>query len=209
MLQKVNEPARKGRPRSEEAHQAILAAALQLVFEDGFRSVSIDAIAAKADVGRATIYRRWPNKAAIVMDAFLQDVGPNISFPSRADATESLRTQMRLLAKAFRGKHGALIKALLGEAQFDPELAEAFRERWIRPRRESAMVTLREAMAKGQLRADIDLDTAIDALYGGIYYRLQIGNAPLSDSYIDSLFQHVVYGLRGPMQSLDSDTALK
>jgi AcrR family transcriptional regulator len=193
---KANEPARKGRPRSEKAHQAILTAAMRLVFQNGFRAVSIDAIAIEADVGRATIYRRWPNKAAIIMDAFLQEVGPGINFPSRADATQSIQIQMRLLAKAFRGKHGALIKALLGEAQFDPELAEAFRERWILPRREAAKDTLREAILKGQMRANVDLDTTIDALYGGIYYRLQIGNAALSEAYVDDLFRHVMNGLQ-------------
>lgn len=135
MMEDVDSPIRRGRPRSEKVHQAILVAALEEVFAVGFRALSIDAIAAKAGVGKTSIYRRWPNKAAVVMDAFLGQVGAGTDFPRTARAIDSIRTQMRAQATAFRGKYGNLVKALLGEAQCDPELAEAFRERWTLPRR--------------------------------------------------------------------------
>jgi AcrR family transcriptional regulator len=170
--------------------------ALQQVFDVGFRAVSVESIAAKAGVGKTTIYRRWPNKAAVVMDAFLQEIGPVIEYPRTPMATESIRLQMRALARAFRGKFGALIKAILGEAQFDPELAEAFRDRWIRPRRQLARVTFEQGILNEELRPDLDIDTAIDALYGGIYYRVQTGSGPLSEAYVDELFDHVMGGLK-------------
>jgi AcrR family transcriptional regulator len=186
----------RGRPRSEEVHQSILREALQHVLDVGFRAVTVESIAAKAGVGKTTIYRRWPNKAAVVMDAFLQEIGPVIEYPRTPMATESIRLQMRSLVRAFRGKFGALIKAILGEAQFDPELAEAFRERWIRPRRQIARVTFEQGILNNELRPDLDIETAIDALYGGIYYRVQTGSGPLSEAYVDQLFEHVMEGLK-------------
>ncbi len=186
----------KGRPRSHEAHVAILKAALSEVHELGFRALSIDSLSVKSGIAKTTIYRRWPNKAAVVMDAFFYEIGPGIAFVPCEKSVDSIQIQMQALAKAFRGKFGPLIKALLGEAQFDPELAEAFRDRWIAPRREAAKAVIRDAIGKEELRSDIDLDTTIDALYGGLYYRLLIGAGPLSQAYVDDLFRHVMGGLR-------------
>src|SRR3979409_2433614 len=126
---------RTGRPRSKRRHNAILRTAIDLVLEVGFREVSIESIAAKAGVAKTTIYRRWPNKAAVVMDAFMMRVGAETLFPRADKLTDSIRLQMRTMAKAFRGTERALVKALLAEAQFDADLATAFRERWTLPRR--------------------------------------------------------------------------
>lgn len=197
----TKEKAPRGRPRSASVHQAILEATLQLVFEVGFRTLSMDTVATKAGVGKMTIYRRWPNKAALVMDAFLTTVGPGTGFPEAASAVESIRLQMRLQAKAFRSRFGRLIKALLGEAQFDRELAEAFRDRWIMPRRRMARNTIERAIREGDLRPDIDPEAAIDMLYAPIYYRLQIGTGPISETYTDGIFEQVMRGLRKPPNS--------
>jgi AcrR family transcriptional regulator len=197
ILSKPTETATgRGRPRSDQAHQAILAASLEEVFAVGFRALSIDMIASKAGVGKATIYRRWPNKAAVVMDAFLAEVGPGTGFPRAARALDRIRMQMKAQSKAFRSRYGVLIKSLLGEAQFDPELAEAFRERWIMPRRQLAREVLEEAIQQGDLRDDIDIETAIDMLYAPIYYRLQIETGPISEKYVDGVFGQVMAGLR-------------
>ena len=188
-------PARGGRPRSERLHQAILKTAIDLVLEVGFRAVSIESIAAKTGVGKTTIYRRWPNKAAVVMDAFMMRVGSETLFPKTEKVAESIRLQMRTMAKAFRSRDGALVKALLAEAQFDAELATAFRERWTLPRRKMALGVLQEAVRKGELRRDIDLEATIDVLYAPLYYRLQMGTGPLSDAYVDGIFRHAMEGL--------------
>jgi AcrR family transcriptional regulator len=187
--------AKGGRPRSEQLHQAILQAAVHLVLTSGFRSLSMDAIAAKAGVGRMTIYRRWPNKAAIIMDAFVMRVDPGTLFKPADSFTESIRLQMRTMAKAFRGKDGALIRVLLAEAQFDPELAKALRERWTLPRRKMAVEYFRGGMREGVLRADIDPEAMIDILYAPLYYRLQMGVGALSDAYVDEVFEHAMKGL--------------
>jgi AcrR family transcriptional regulator len=174
----------------------MLKAALDLVLEVGFRSVSIEAIAAKTGVGKTTIYRRWPNKAAVIMEAFLGQLGPASAAPDNERAVESLRLQMQTTAKAFRGRLGALVRALLAEAQFDPELAKAFRENWTLPRRKLVWAVLQKTIKQGEVRSDIDVEATIDALYAPIYYRLQMGTGPISEAYVDRVFEQTMDGLR-------------
>jgi AcrR family transcriptional regulator len=176
----------------------MLKAALDLVLEIGFRAVSVEAIAAKSGVGKTTVYRRWPNKAAVVMEAFIGQLGPTSRFPESARATERLRLQMQTTAKAFRGRVGALVKALMAETQFDPELANAFRDNWTLPRRKLVVGILEEAMERGEIRQDIDVEATIDILYAPLYYRLQMGTGPISESYVDKIFHHAMEGLRNP-----------
>jgi AcrR family transcriptional regulator len=191
----VTQESRGGRPRNEGLHQAILKTTINLVLEVGFRAVSVESIAAKVGVGKTTIYRRWPNKAAVVMDAFTMTVGSGSLFPKAEMATDSLRLQMRAMAKSFRGSDGVLVKALLAEAQFDPELAKAFRERWTLPRRKLGMGVVQEAIRQGGIRADVNPEDVIDLLYGPIYYRLQMGTGPLSGAYVDGIFSRAMEGL--------------
>ena len=187
---------RPGRPRSTDVDQAVMSAALDLVSDGGFRSVSIEAIAAKAEVAKTTIYRRWPNRAAVVMDAFIARVGAQTLFDPDDPFVDGVRRQMRTMAKAFRGEDGALVRALLAESQFDAELGKAFRERWTLPRREMALAHFRAGVESGAIRRDAELETAIDLLYAPMYYRLQMETGPLSNAYVDSLFDHVMQGLR-------------
>jgi AcrR family transcriptional regulator len=187
----------RGQFRGERLRQIILKTAIDLVFDIGFRAVSIESIAAKSGVAKTTIYRRWPNKAAVVMDAFMMRIGSETLFPTTEKVTDSIRLQMRTMAKAFRSRDGALVRALLAEAQFDAELATAFRERWTLPRRKMALAVFHEAVRRGELRPDIDLETTIDLLYAPMYYRLQMGMGPLSEAYIDGLFKHAMNGLAG------------
>ena len=189
-------PAKGGRPRSPKIDRAVLAAAVKLVLAEGFEALTMDAIAAAARVGRMTLYRRWPNKAAIVMDAFVARVDPNILFISEGDYLEGIRLQMRAMAKTFRGKDGVLMRSLLGAAQLDPELALALRDRWTMPRRQMAIAYFRDGVKQGYLRPDGDPEVIIDLLYAPMYYRLQMGTGPLSDTYVDEIFDHAMNGVR-------------
>jgi len=184
------------RLRPEQIEAVIISTVFEELLENGFRAVTIESISAKTGIAKTSIYRRWPNKAAMVMEAFLFRIGPGIEFPSKSSYVESIRLQMLALAKAFRGPFGSMIKALLGEAQFDVELAEAFRTRWISPRREAAKEVIQSAIRNKELRPDVDLDQALDALYGGLYYRLMIGSGPLSDACVRGIFSAVLDGLR-------------
>ena len=187
-------PKQTGRPRNQAAHQAILQAALRLVTKHGFRAVTVNEISAAAGVGKMTLYRHWPNKAAVVMDALLALLGDETAFPATASALESLRQQLERQAKFFRGPRGTLIRSLIAEAQSDPELAAAFRDRWLKPRREGVRRTIEQAIAQGALRRGIDIDTATDLLYGSLYYRLLLGLGKLDKPFIESAYRQFLTG---------------
>src|SRR5258708_39567554 len=123
------------RLRPSEIQRRVLDAAFESVLRIGFRAVTVESISAETGIAKTSIYRRWPNKAAMVMDAFVFRIGPGIGFSPSDDHIGSIRKQMLALAKAFRGPAGTMIKALLGVAQFDVELAEGVREHWLLPRR--------------------------------------------------------------------------
>ena len=190
-----------GRPRGQAAHDAVLKAALRLVTKRGFRAVSVNEIAAEAGVGKMTLYRHWPNKAALVMDSLLVLIGSETDFPEAGSAIESLRQQLGLQAAFFRSSRGTLIRSLVAEAQSDSELAIAFRERWLNPRREGVRQILRAAVAEGSLRSDIDIDTAIDLLYGSLYYRLLLGAGALDQRFVDSIYDQFLEGHITPGQT--------
>ncbi len=157
--------------------------------------MTVEAIAERAGVSKATIYRWWPNKAAIVMDGFLSMVSAEVPFPHTGHAREDIRIHMRRLAEAFGGKMGRTVAALIAEGQADPELAEALRSRWLSVRRAEAREILELGIKRGELRDDIDLEVAVDVLYGPIYYRMLVGHAPLGGDFGDVLADHVFSGL--------------
>ena len=189
-----------GRPRSERAHRAILQAANELLESEGFAAVTVEAIAERAGVSKATVYRWWPNRAAVVMDGFLSIVSSEVPFPHTGHAREDIRIHMRRLAEAFSGKIGSTVAALIAEGQSDPELAEALRSRWLSVRRAEAREILELGIERGELREDLDPEVAVDVLYGPIYYRMLVGHAPLNSDFADALADHAFAGLaaRGP-----------
>jgi AcrR family transcriptional regulator len=188
-------PRPPGRPRSERARRAILRAANELLEREGFAAMTVEAIAERAGVSKATVYRWWPNKAAVVMDGFLSTVSSEVPFPHTGWAREDIRLHMRRLVEAFGGRMGRTVAALIAEGQADTQLAEALRSRWLSVRRAEAKEILERGIARGELREDLDLEAAVDALYGPIYYRLLVGHAPLEEDFADVLADHVFAGL--------------
>jgi AcrR family transcriptional regulator len=188
-------PRPPGRPRSERARRAILRAANELLESEGFAAVTVEAIAERAEVSKATVYRWWPNKAAVVMDGFLSTVSSEVPFPHTGCAQEDIRLHMRRLIEALGCKMGRTVAALIAEGQADPELAEALRSRWLSVRRAEVKEILEQGVARGQFREDLDPEVAVDSLYGPIYYRLLVGHAPLEEGFADALADHVFTGL--------------
>jgi AcrR family transcriptional regulator len=184
-----------GRPRSEQARAAILASTLELLEEVGFGELTIEAVATMAAVGKATIYRWWPNKAVLVADAFMSSAIRETRFPDTGSIHEDLRAQMQRLAAIFRGPRGRILRSLIGGGQSDPELIEAFRTRWLMPRRTEALGILQRAIDRGQLPADIDCNMLLDTLYGALYFRLLVSHGPLSSGFVDDVCDAVMDGV--------------
>src|ERR1017187_1999931 len=148
-----------GRPRSEQSRQAILGSTLKLLRrQGGYPDLSIEAIAADANVGKATVYRWWPTKAALVADAFLASADQELRFPDTGSIQNDMSLQMKRLIRIFRSKRGKVVAALVAGGQSDPELIEAFRDRFLWPRRKQAYQTLQRGIDRGELPAASDLD---------------------------------------------------
>lgn len=185
-----------GRPRSEEARQAILQSTLKLLGEKGFSDLAIEDIAAHAEVGKATVYRWWPNKGALIADAFAGSTTRNLRFPDTGSVITDMSRQMCQLVKVFRSPRGRIVSAILAAGQNDKELIVAFRERFLWPRRREAYATLKRGVLRGELRKDIDPDLVLDSLYGPIYMRFLIRHAKMDDDFVDHLCALVLGGAR-------------
>lgn len=183
-----------GRPRSEDARKAIFRSTLKLLQEVGFPELSIEAIAEHADVGKATVYRWWPNKAALVADAFSSSADSELRFPDTGSVRSDVSTQMKHLVRILRGRRGRIVAALIGGGQSDPELIEAFRDRFMLPRRQEAYGILRRGIARGELPQNLDLDLVLDTLYGSVYMRFLIRQTGLTEDYIDEVIRLVMDG---------------
>ncbi|MFZ0957360.1 MAG: TetR/AcrR family transcriptional regulator [Candidatus Sulfotelmatobacter sp.] len=183
-----------GRPRSEHARLAILHSTLKLLGENGFSDLTIEAVAAHANVGKATVYRWWPNKAVLIADAFASGATRKLHFPDTGFVRTDMSQQMRQLIKVFRSPRGRIVSAILGGGQSDRDLIAAFRERFLWPRRREAYATLRRGILRGELRPDQDLDLLLDSLYGPIYMRFLIRHDTLTPDFVDRLCELVLGG---------------
>lgn len=190
-----------GRPRSEHARLAILRSTLKLLGENGFSDLTIEAVAAHASVGKATVYRWWPNKAVLIADAFASSATRKLHFPDTGFVLTDMSQQMRQLIKVFRSPRGRIVSAILGGGQSDRDLITAFRERFLWPRRRDAYATLRRGILRGELRQDQDLDLLLDSLYGPIYMRFLIRHDSLTPDFVDRLCE-LVLGGASPRRSL-------
>lgn len=178
--------ASRGRKRSSSATHAVRAAALLLARQLGPNRVTIEAIAAEAGVAKTTIYRRWPNAAAVVMDAFLADIEPLIAYRRGRSVAETLRNALTDFAKALDPGRRDLLRHMIGAAQSDPDLARAFWDNWIHPRREEGLA----AIEAGGLSRD-EGALLLDLVFGAFYYRLLIPYAAIDDPWIDALVRKV------------------
>ncbi|HEX3650023.1 MAG TPA: TetR/AcrR family transcriptional regulator [Pseudonocardiaceae bacterium] len=186
----------RGRPRSERARLAILAAAGELMLAGGVNAASMEAIAERAGVSKATIYKWWPSRGAVALDGFLAQAQDTIAIPEGLSTREALHFQVLALIRLFRDTpSGPLMRALVSQAECDPEIARAVRERWLAPRRAVAMEIVRAGVASGEFRPDIDPASVSDQLFAPIYHRLIFGHEPLDDELADRLVDQAVAGL--------------
>lgn len=182
---------RPGRPRSEKVRKAVLRSTLTLLKRVGFNDLRIESVAARAGVGKATIYRWWPNKAELVIAAFVSAVEKELSFSSSGPVLKSIHKQMRRWAVIYRGPLGQIVATVVGAGQSQPEILQAFRKHWVEPRRVEARELLQQAIECGEIRADLDPDTVFDLLYGPLYLRFLLKHAPLNEKFADVVFKVV------------------
>lgn len=185
-----------GRPRSEEARQAILRSTLKILGKRGFAGFKIEEVAERAGVGKATVYRWWPNKGALIADAFASSTRHNLRFPDTGSVYSDMSQQMRQLAKVFCSQRGRIVSAILAAGQTDKEVIEAFRERFLWPRRREAYATLHRGVVRGELPKNLDPDLLLDSLYGPIYMRFLIQHDRLTPEFVDRLCHTVLNGVR-------------
>jgi AcrR family transcriptional regulator len=187
---------RPGRPRSERARQAILEAAAELLLDQGTAHVSMDTVAERAGVSKATIYRWWPSKQRLALDALLEWTATG----SSPRDTGSLRGDLLALVKPWvreirRRPFARVIGALLTEAQSDPAFAEEYRRHFVEQRRAPMRAAFERAIARGDVPADLDVEVALDLIYGPIYHRLLHGHAPVSDRFAASVIDLALSGI--------------
>ena len=184
-MSEVVQPPRRtpGRPRSEASHQAIIQATLALLIEAGYGSLTMEAVRARAGVGKATIYRRWSSKEELVRDAivFLHDEFDTPDTGSLRGDYDALAMAVR--ASASRGGAASLMPRLLGESVSDPDLFAIFRANLVEPRRAALRTVLERAIARGEIRAGIDLELIIDLFAGPAVYRLLITGGDIAQMF--------------------------
>ena len=185
----------RGRPRSEVSREAILAAATQLLRSIGLRRMTVEGVAELSGVGKATIYRWWPSKGTLALDAYLEDMQSKVVVPDTGDGVEDLRLHAEAVIRFYTGPEGRIFAQFMAEAQNDPHLAEEFRTRFLKHRRAAVKTIFQHGVTRGEFRDDIDSDVAMDLIFAPIVYRLLAGHASLSEALAGELVDAAVNGL--------------
>jgi AcrR family transcriptional regulator len=183
-----------GRPRSEEAHQAILDATLELLGEVGYSALTVEGVAARAGVGKATIYRRWASKLPLVVEAF--GGLPAFEDADTGSLAGDLEVMLRRYLEAFNETPLATVfPALASERAHDPALAELF-DPVLKQRRTPLVSALERAQQRGEIPEDIDLDLAADLIVGPIAVRLFFTGRKIHPRMVEPMVRMALEGVR-------------
>ena len=184
----------RGRPRSATADQAIRDAAVELFAERGFEGVSVEDVAERAGVSRATIYRRYPSKVDLVVEAGGCLASDDIAFPDTGNLGDDLHGLARSLVKAFKDSPtGRVMPVMIFERRRYPELDAGYR-RFLSDRKARTRKVLQRAVDRGELPGDTDVGVMSSMLVGPIFHRLIITQEPLNDAFIDTLVDALLQG---------------
>jgi len=184
-----------GRPRDEAARDRIREATLELLEEGGFANVTCDAIAQRSGTSKATIYRWWPNKVAVLIDAFVESVTPELPLRDPTTLEEYVTGQLRIFAKVISGRKGRLLAAVIAAAQNDPEVEAAFLSHWIKPRRAISRKAFQKLISEGQVPENFDIEQILDAMYGPLHFLLMVRHGKPTAAYAESLAALLLHGL--------------
>jgi AcrR family transcriptional regulator len=193
----VGSGAPRGRPRSQEADRAIMTATVDLLAERGLAAMSIEEVAARAGVGKTTIYRRWPSKGLLALDAFVASFRAEQPLPDtgtlRGDLLDALHAWVRAVTLTPMGR---LLADLIAEAQHDQELRAAWRDRVLEPLRFQHRIMLDRAIARGEIPATVDREVVLDLFFGAAQHRLLLGHLPLNEDFIREVVEVILTGIR-------------
>jgi AcrR family transcriptional regulator len=186
----------RGRRRSERSHKAIIRATQELLVERGYRKLTIEAVASRAGVGKQTIYRWWPSRAALVLEAYLAGSDAVSPPPDSGSTRKDVRALIGWLSAVLAEPTGGRVVAgLVGDLQHDHDLAEGFRRDVVPARRQAMLAALERGRERGEIRADADLPLAVDTLHGAVFYRLLLSGEPLDAEFAGRVADQVLDGL--------------
>jgi len=187
---------KRGRPRCEQTRANILAATFALLDEGGPGAATMDAIAQRAGVSKATVYRWWPSRGWVILESLVELMERESAFVDTGSLATDLRAQVRALARILRTSSGSSIAAIIAEMQTDPEIGQAFREAFLARRRRSAKAMLARAEARGELRPGLDPELVLDLLYAPLYLRLLLKHQPIDEAFVEQSLRLVLSGLQ-------------
>jgi AcrR family transcriptional regulator len=193
----VRAPARgPGRPRSEESERAILNATRALLHEGGFGELTIEEVARRAGVGKSTIYRRWPTKGTLVFESFMIQFLGELPPPDTGNLRGDLLAVLRAWIHAVKGTDtGHTLVGLIAEVQRDSELAQVWAERFVAPVRAQHRLLFERGIERGEIAPTVDVDVAMDLLFGPGYHRLLQAHLELDDRFAESVVGIILDGL--------------
>lgn len=197
-----------GRIRSDASRIAILNAALRLLETQSLQQITIESIAREAEVGKATIYRWWPSKASIVIEAFVQNHIVHTPMPAGVTVAEALRQHLHSLIEQYGGWPGKVVAQILAEGQSNPQVLREFRERFFHGRRAMVRETVEEGRRRGEIRTDMEVDVLMDLVYATVYFRLMMQHLPL-DAQQAELLASAMLKVIAPAQDATGPAALE
>lgn len=184
----------RGRRRAEDVRHATLTAAVELLLAEGVQALTFSKVAARAGVSKMTLYKWWPSPGALAFDAYFDRFKETLAFPDTGDIGRDLTTQLHAFVDLLN-RNGAVIAGIIGAAQGDPDLAEALSTHYVTQRRALAVERLTRARQAGQIRAEVDLETIVDQLWGAVYHRLLLPAQPLTTEFTDQLVTNLFQGV--------------
>ncbi|MCW7547729.1 TetR/AcrR family transcriptional regulator [Photorhabdus sp. APURE] len=186
---------RRGRPRDNDTTKTVLSAALVLAESGSIADITINHIALYSGIAKSTIYRRWPNVSAVLMDAFFDDIEPLIIYDKQMPVIESMRVTIKKLIEVLQSKRGLLFRYLLGSAQYDAEVREVFVQRWLEPRRQLGKQIILHAIERGEISSNADSGLLLDCIFGAIYYKYMVSFSPITPEFVDKVIDCAFGGL--------------
>ena len=187
---------RPGRPRSMSARKSILNTTRRMLAQMPMAELSIEAVAKKAGVGKTTIYRWWPSKAAIAMEAFMEQPGIQHIVPSSSTAGEAIRRQLESLVRQLRGQNGRIIAGIIAEGQSSQDALDLLYEKYLKDRVGSLAEHIESGKATGEFNAGLSTDIALDMLLGPLFLRILSGEHGIDNDFAEAYPAQAVLALQ-------------